>query len=187
MSNQKKTKQNVKNSDQKKKMDKTNKILLVIFLVLCVVVFVLATIMITRSADQRNNKYDIEVPLTENDLEDGVDIDISMDGVKKNESKEYRIRVVNYTDDEVNTNTLNYQTTVSQKEKSNIDIELYSSNSNTELLDGKDNIKGLVLDKDNKISTTYTLKLTQKNEETKDEYVSVNFKDDNKDENKSDK
>ena len=88
-------KKNIKTTNKKRSFipkDKTNLILLIIFLILCVVVFVLATIMITQNAEHRNDKYDIEVPLTQESLSDGVDIRINMDDVERNQSKEYRIR-----------------------------------------------------------------------------------------------
>src|SRR5699024_3881662 len=98
--NNKQKNKSIKKTTNKKKIlmskDRTNLVLLIIFLILCVVVFILATIMITKNAEHRNDKYDIEVPLTQENLSDGIDIKINMDDVEKNQSKEYRIRVTNY-------------------------------------------------------------------------------------------
>ncbi len=154
--------------------DKSTKILLIIFLVLCVVVFVLATIMITENANSRKDKYDIRIPITEESLKDGIEVDINMDDVKKNQSKEYRMQLTNYINDTINDEVMKYQMKVSLPDKdSNIDIELYSSNENYELLEGKKKITGERLSKDKKEKITYTLKLTQRQAPKKNEYVKV--------------
>lgn len=182
--NSKTKKKNIKTSNKKKSFipkDKTNLILLIIFLILCVVVFVLATIMITQNAEHRNDKYDIEVPLTQESLSDGVDIRINMDDVERNQSKEYRIRLTNYIDDQINESVLNYRIRVQTPEKnSDIDIELYSSEANYELLDGKKRIGNLRLGNEEKEEVTYTLKLTQRNNKSSNEYVNVRITEDNK-------
>lgn len=176
--NNKQKNKSIKKTTNKKKIlmskDRTNLVLLIIFLILCVVVFILATIMITKNAEHRNDKYDIEVPLTQENLSDGIDIKINMDDVEKNQSKEYRIRVTNYIEDQINNNILNYRIKVQTPDKnSDIDIELYSSEANYELLDGKTKIGNLRLGKKEKKDVTYTLKLTQRNNKTSNEYVNV--------------
>ena len=88
-----------KRNNENAKKDISSRILLIIFLILCVVVFVLATIMITENAKSKNNKYDIRVPLTKEEISDGIDIKINMDDVSKNQSKEYRIQLTNYLED----------------------------------------------------------------------------------------
>lgn len=156
--------------------EKSNKILLVIFLILCVIVFVLATIMITKNADYKRNKYDIEIPITEEELETNIDIEINMDDVGKNQSKEYRIKAVNYIDDKVNTEGIKYQIKISFPHKdSNIDVELYSSNTDYELLQGKKKVTNLRLKGGKKTEEIYTFKLTQRQNPTKNEYVKIVF------------
>ena len=98
-----------KRNNENAKKDISSRILLIIFLILCVVVFVLATIMITENAKSKNNKYDIRVPLTKEEISDGIDIKINMDDVSKNQSKEYRIQLTNYLEDEVNNQIIKYQ------------------------------------------------------------------------------
>lgn len=160
----------------KNKKDKSNKILLVIFLILCVVVFVLATIMITKNAEYKRNKYDIEIPITEEELEDTINIQVNMDDMKKNQSKEYRIKAVNYIDDKVNTKGIKYQIKVSLPNKdSKIDIELYSSNEEYELLKEKKKVTDLRLTGNKKTETTYTFKLIQRQEPIKGESVKIVF------------
>lgn len=160
----------------KNKKERSNKILLAIFLILCVVVFVLATIMITKNANYKRNKYDIEVPITEEELEDTIDIQVNMDDVRKNQSREYRIKAVNYIDNKVNTEGIKYQIKVSlPKEDSKIDVELYSSNDEYELLQGKKKVTDLRLKGNKKTSTTYIFKLTQRQEPIKDESVKIVF------------
>ena len=66
-----------KRNNENAKKDISSRILLIIFLILCVVVFVLATIMITENAKSKNNKYDIRVPLTKEEISDGIDIKIN--------------------------------------------------------------------------------------------------------------
>ena len=102
MEKDKKEKNISKKKQEDKKQEKTNRILLTVFLVLCVVVFVLAIVMINKNSEYQKDKYDIRVPLTSEELKKGVDIEISMDDVKKNQSKEYRIQVTNYIDDNIN-------------------------------------------------------------------------------------
>lgn len=168
-----------KNKKEENKKDTTSKVLLVIFLILCVVVFVLATIMITESANGKNNKYDIKVPITEEELSNGIDIKINMDDVSKNQSKEYRIQVTNYIDDTINSKVMKYKMDFSTSNKnSKIDIELYSSKDNFELLEGKKKITNLSLRKDKKEKITYTLKLTPRKEPKAKEYVNVNITED---------
>ena len=99
-----------------------------------------------------------------------------MDGIGKNQSKEYRIQVTNYVSDNINQETEKYKIEVSLPEKnSDIDIELYSSEENYELLDGKKTVTDLRLTKEKKQTVTYTLKLTQRNEEQEGEFVRVVF------------
>ena len=161
-----------KNSEIKK--EPGNKILLVIFLILCVVVFVLATVMITKNAEHKHDKYDMKVPLTKKELIDGVNIKINVDDVNKNQSKEYRIKVTNYLDKKVNDEVLKYQIKTSLPDKkSKIDMEIYSSENNYELLDGKKKVTNLRLPKNKKTEIIYTIKLTQRQNPTKNEYVDI--------------
>lgn len=177
MAKKKKRKKLSKKANEANKQALTNRVLLIVFLVLCVVVFALAIIMINKNSEYQKEKYDIKVPLTSEDLQKGVDMEISMDGIGKNQSKEYRIQVTNYVSDNINQETEKYKIEVSLPEKnSDIDIELYSSEENYELLEGKKKIENLRLDKNKKQTITYTLKLTQRQDETEEEYVKVVFK-----------
>ena len=179
MEKDKKEKNISKKKEEDKKQEKTNRILLTVFLVLCVVVFVLAIVMINKNSEYQKDKYDIRVPLTSEELKKGVDIEISMDDVKKNQSKEYRIQVTNYIDDNINEEKKKYKIEVYLKKKdSNIDIELYSSEENYELLEGKKKIENLRLEKNKKQKVTYTLKLTQRQTPTEEEFVKVVFSED---------
>ena len=181
--NQKKKSEAVKKESIKRKItpnknkqskDITTKVLLVIFLVLCVIVFVLATIMITKNANSKKDKYDIQVPITEEELSSGIDIRINMNDVEKNKSKEYRIQATNYTDEEnINDKIMTYQIKINVPKNSKIDVELYSSTENFELLQGKKKITAQRLDKDTKEEITYTLKLTQRQKPSKDDYVNI--------------
>ena len=176
MARAKKRKKVSKKTKEENKQALTNRVLLIIFLVLCVVVFALAIVMINKNSEYQKEKYDIKVPLTSEDLQKSVDMEISMDGIGKNQSKEYRIQVTNYVSDNINQETEKYKIEVSLPEKnSDIDIELYSSEENYELLDGKKTVTDLRLTKEKKQTVTYTLKLTQRNKEKEDEIVRVVF------------
>ena len=176
MAKKKKRKKLSKKANEANKQALTNRVLLIVFLVLCVVVFALAIVMINKNSEYQKEKYDIKVPLTSEDLQKGVDMEISMDGIGKNQSKEYRIQVTNYVSDNINQETEKYKIEVSLPEKnSDIDIELYSSEENYELLDGKKTVTDLRLTKEKKQTVTYTLKLTQRNEEQEGEFVRVVF------------
>lgn len=165
-----------KNKKSQIKQDTTSKLLLVIFLVLCVVVFILATIMIVKNTSSKNDKYDIRVPLTDEELSSGVKIKISMDDVSKNQSKEYRIQVTNYVNDIINEKVMKYQIKVSpSNKKDKVDIELYSNKDNFELLQGKNKITDLSIGKDKKETITYTLKLTQREEPRDKQYVKLDI------------
>ena len=124
MANKKKTKKVItKKRKEQAKTDTSNKVLLIIFLILCVVVFVLATIMITENASNKNNKYDIKVPITEEELADEINIKINMDDVEKNQSKEYRIQLTNYVDDTINDKIMKYKIELStSSKKDKVDI-----------------------------------------------------------------
>lgn len=174
-SSKKKANKNQKaNKKLELKKEPINKILLVIFLILCVIVFVLATIMITKNAEHKHDKYDMKVPLTKEELKDGVDIKINVDDVSKNQSKEYRVKVTNYLDKKVNDEVLKYQIKTSLPDKkSKIDIEIYNSENNYELLDGKKKVTNLRLPKDKKTEIIYTIKLTQRQNPTKNECVDI--------------
>lgn len=180
MANKKKTKKVItKKRKEQAKTDTSNKVLLIIFLILCVVVFVLATIMITENASSKNSKYDIKVPITQEELADEINIKINMDDVEKNQSKEYRIQLINYVDDTINNKIMKYQMELStSSKKDKVDIELYSSKDNFELLEGKKKVTGLSIKKDKKDKITYTLKLTQRKEPTNKQYVNVKITED---------
>ena len=152
MANKKKTKKVItKKRKEQAKTDTSNKVLLIIFLILCVVVFVLATI----------------------------NIKINMDDVEKNQSKEYRIQLTNYVDDTINDKIMKYQMELStSSKKDKVDIELYSSKDNFELLEGKKKVTGLSIKKDKKDKITYTLKLTQRKNPTDKQYVNVKITED---------
>lgn len=168
-----------KGKKNKQPKDLVTKVLLVVFLVLCVVVFVLATIMITDNANSKKDKYDIQVPITEEELSSGINIRINMDDVEKNQSKEYRIQTTNYIDEEnINDKVMTYQMKISVSKNSNIDVELYSSVENFELLQGKKKITDQRLDKNTKEEITYTLKLTQRKKPSEDDYVNVKISQD---------
>ena len=62
--------------------------------------------------------------------------------------------------------------------KDKVDIELYSSKDNFELLEGKKKIDGLSIRKDKKDKITYTLKLTQRKNPTDKQYVNVKITED---------
>lgn len=175
MTNRTSTKKTSKKAKQRKeKRDISNKILLIIFLVLCVVVFVLATIMIAENTSNKKDKYDIRVPITEKELSDGINIKINMEDVLKNQTKEYRIQITNYIQNTINDKVLKYQIKLSTSSKNDkVDIELYSSKDNFELLDGKTKLTGISLKKDKKETITYTLKLTQRQNPTDKQYVNV--------------
>ena len=176
MARAKKRKKVSKKTKEENKQALTNRVLLIIFLVLCVVVFALAIVMINKNSEYQKEKYDIKVPLTSEDLQKGVDMEISMDGIGKNKSKEYRIQVTNYVNDNINSKAEKYKIEVSlPKKSSDIDVELYSSEENYELLNGKKTVTDLRLTKEKKQTVTYTLKLTQRNEEKEDEFVRVVF------------
>lgn len=159
--------------------DTSSKVLLVIFLILCVVVFVLATIMITSNGKNKKDKYDIRVPITQEELKDSINLKINMDDVSKNQSKEYKIQVTNYIDKTINDKVVKYQMKVStSSKKDKVDIELYSNKDNFELLNGKKKITNLSLGKDKKDQTTYTLKLIQRQNPTSKQYVNVEITED---------
>ncbi len=155
---------------QEKKVDKTNRILLVIFLLLCVVVFVLATVLITQNAKHKNDKYDIKVPIIKEEIKKGIDIKINMDDVEKNQSKEYRIQTTNYIEDNINKEVIKYQIKVNAKK---VDVELYSSKENYELLQGKKKVTNLRFGKNKKEKVTYTIKLIQRKDNAKNDFVNV--------------
>ena len=180
MAKTKKTKKNVpKKQIKQTKKDTSNKVLLIIFLILCVVVFVLATIMITENANSKNNKYDIKIPITQEELADEINIKINMDDVEKNHSKEYRIQLTNYVDNIINNKIMKYKMELStSSKKDKVDIELYSNKDNFELLEGKKKVDGLSIKKDKKDKITYTLKLTQRKEPTDKQYVNVKITED---------
>lgn len=180
MANKKKTKKVItKKRKEQAKTDTSNKVLLIIFLILCVVVFVLATIMITENAGSKNSKYDIKVPITQEELADEINIKINMDDIEKNQSKEYRIQLTNYVDDTINDKIMKYKIELStSSKKDKVDIELYSSKDNFELLEGKKKIDGLSIRKDKKDKITYTLKLTQRKNPTDKQYVNVKITED---------
>lgn len=175
MKTQKHSKKLTKKKQKKvKQQDTSSKVLLVIFLILCVVVFILATIMITKNASNNKEKYDIKVPLTEEELSSGIDIKINMDDVEKNKSKEYRIKVTNYLEAKVNNDIIHYQMKITKSSKKDkVDVELYSNKDNFELLEGKNKITNLSIGKEKKETITYTLKLTQRKEPTKKQYINV--------------
>ena len=81
-------------------------------------------------------------------------------------------------DDKINEEAIKYQIKVSMKKTSKIDVELYSSEKNYELLDGKKKIKDLRLEKDKKEKIVYALKLVQRKIPSKDEYVNVKITED---------
>ncbi len=168
-----KTKNTKRKNKKSEKKDLTTKILLVVFLILCVVVFVLATLMITQSNDAKNNQADLSIPITKEELNKGISVDIDMSDVGKNESKEYRIEATNYLKDEVNKEVMNYQISISSDAK--VDVELYSSNENYELLNGKNILSKQRLGKDKKEEINYTLKITQRQNPTDKELVNVKF------------
>lgn len=180
MSKKKTTKKIIaKKRKEKTKADTSNKVLLSVFLILCVVVFVLATIMITENASSKNNKYDIKAPITEEELADEINIKINMDDVEKNQSKEYRIQLTNYVDNTINDKIMKYKIELStSSKKDKVDMELYSSKDNFELLEGKKKVDGLSIRKDKKDKITYTLKLTQRKEPTDKQYVNVKITED---------
>ena len=180
MAKTKKTKKNVpKKQIKQTKTDTSNKVLLIIFLILCVVVFVLATIMITENANSKNNKYDIKVPITQEELADEINIKINMDDVEKNHSKEYRIQLTNYVDNIINNKIMKYKMELStSNKKDKVDIELYSNKDNFELLEGKKKVDGLSIKKDKKDKITYTLKLTQRKNPIDKQYVNVKITED---------
>ena len=159
MAKTKKTKKNVpKKQIKQTKTDTSNKVLLIIFLILCVVVFVLATIMITENANSKNNKYDIKVPITQEELADEINIKINMDDVEKNHSKEYRIQLTNYVDNIINNKIMKYKMELStSNKKDKVDIELYSNKDNFELLEGKKKVDGLSIKKDKKMYWNYKI------------------------------
>ena len=180
MAKTKKTKKNVpKKQIKQTKTDTSNKVLLIIFLILCVVVFVLATIMITENANSKNNKYDIKVPITQEELAGEINIKINMDDVEKNHSKEYRIQLTNYVDNIINNKIMKYKMELStSNKKDKVDIELYSNKDNFELLEGKKKVDGLSIKKDKKDKITYTLKLTQRKNPIDKQYVNVKITED---------
>ena len=52
-------------------------------------------------------------------------------------------------------------------------MEIYSSENNYELLDGKKKVTNLRLPKNKKTEIIYTIKLTQRQNPTKNEYVDI--------------
>lgn len=153
----------------KKRKIKPETILLIVFLLLCVVVFVLAIVLVTKKSDYQKDKFNINIPVTKEELEKGINIEVLTKELKKNESKEYKFRVVNYINDKVNKENLTYKIAVKTSSKSSLNIELYSTEESKELLEAKQQVKGLLLEKDKKEEITYTLKITKKtNKDTSD-------------------
>ena len=133
----------------------------------------------SNNASSKNSKYDIKVPITQEELADEINIKINMDDVEKNQSKEYRIQLTNYVDDTINDKIMKYQMELStSSKKDKVDIELYSSKDNFELLEGKKKVTGLSIKKDKKDKITYTLKLTQRKNPTDKQYVNVKITED---------
>lgn len=164
-----------KKEEKTPKKDKSTLILLTIFLILCVIVFILAIVMVVENANSKNGNYNISIPITKEELDKGINIEIDMSNVDKNESLEYRIQTTNYKDDEINKEELTYQMTVTLPDDSDIDVELYSSKENYELLQGKTKVTDQVLTKDKKEEITYTFKLTQNDNPSEKETVKVEF------------
>ena len=169
----KKETKTVKKAKKVETKDTATKVLLVIFLILCVVVFVLATIMITNNKTNSKDKADISIPLTKEELDKGISIDVDMSDVLKNESIEYRIEATNYIKNNINKEVVNYQIKISSEAK--VDVELYSNKEDFELLNGKMKLTKQRLGKDKKEKTNYILKITQRQNPTEKELVNVKF------------
>ena len=167
-----------KKEEKTPKKDKSTMILLTIFLILCVIVFILAIVMVVENGNSKNNNYNISIPITKEELDKGIDVEIDMSNIDKNESLEYRIQTTNYKEDEINKEELTYQMTVTIPDNSDIDVELYSSTENFELLQGKTEITDQRLGKDTKEKITYTLKLTQRQKPSEDDYVNIKIRKD---------
>lgn len=148
---------------KKKKQSKAkitpDKVLLIIFLLLCVVVFILAIVLVMKKSDYQKDRYDINIPLTEEELAKEINISVDTESLKKSESKEYKFKVVNYIGNKSNKKDLTYKINV--KAKNSLKLELYSTEENKELLKNKKQVTNLTLSKDKKKEITYTLKITK--------------------------
>lgn len=153
-----KTKAKKKKKQTQKKLQ-ADKVLLVIFLLLCVVVFILAIVLVTKKNDYKKDRFDINIPLTKEELAKEINMSVETDSLKKSESKEYKFRVVNYLNNDINKEELTYK--ISLKAKDSLKLELYSTEENKELLRNKKQIANLKLPKNKKKTITYTLKITK--------------------------
>lgn len=148
-----------KKKKQKQVKIQTDKVLLAIFLLLCIVVFILAIVLVTKKNDYKKDRFDINIPLTKEELAKEINMSVDTDSLKKSESKEYKFRVVNYLNNDINKEDLTYK--ISLKAKDSLKLELYSTEENKELLRNEKQVVNLKLPNNKKKTITYTLKITK--------------------------
>lgn len=148
-----------KKKKQKQVKLQTDKVLLAIFLLLCIVVFILAIVLVTKKNDYKKDRFDINIPLTKEELAKEINMSVDTDSLKKSESKEYKFRVVNYLNNDINKEDLTYK--ISLKAKDSLKLELYSTEENKELLRNEKQVVNLKLPNNKKKTITYTLKITK--------------------------
>lgn len=145
---EKSSNKNTKNKINKKSIDKTSIILLMVFIALCVLVCVLFGLVLHKNKEMsKNPTASIVIPVIKKDNK----MTFSLDLYSMKENEEYYFKVTNYRGDNVNDFDINYSIYV--KNDTDAKIELYRvGNEKVNLMDNSvDNeIKDLKLYKNEK-------------------------------------
>ncbi len=169
---------NKKTKRRIKKRTKSDIILLFTFVILLLLVITLSIVALTKKNEAKNKDVDITIPVTEKTIDDDISISIDISNLKENAIKEYKMKLTNYHNKEINEKKLSYSINFDVANEEGVVIKLYKDKDTKELLNNSKELKNLSMKKNKKQETIYTVIIKKKatKEEKGTNYLNINIK-----------
>lgn len=140
----------------KKKKTNSEKILLGVFCSLLILVLILLVVTIKTVTKPKDNS-DIKFTITNETLKDNISVSIDISKLKADQQATYKMKIINYQDNEINKKDLTYKINFNLTNKDGITLKLYKNDSDKDLLNGSTVYDNGLLKANNKQEDTYNL------------------------------
>lgn len=157
---------------RKKELDTKDKILIISFAILLILVIILTFVAVNKKKEyDKKQSTDIIMPILEKKVNNTFNIDISK--LKENDQKSYSFKITNYKDKKTSTSKISYKISIDTKEN-DIELKIYKNKDDKNLFKDleKYEITGK-LSKNEKQEDTYTLIVKANKEIEKNKTIEV--------------
>ncbi len=156
----------------KKELDTKDKVLMISFIALLILVIVLTAVAVNKKKEyDKKQSVDIIMPILEKSVNNTFNIDIS--NLEENNLKSYTFKITNYKDKTTNTSKISYKISIDTKEN-DVELKLYKNKDSNNLFKDLEKYEiTATLPKNKKQEAIYTLVIKANKEIEKDKTIEV--------------